>query len=114
MVRRGKKSVRNVDIPSEIKTSTRGVGGRISHPSPRSTILFGICLWKLRDGIKIAIAFRQWEIVKYIWKYPVTFTKAPEMADPSMLAEKGTGKLIEPEDMNRPVEFDKPIEPGDM
>ncbi len=78
-------------------------------------ILFGICLWKLSDGIKIAITFRRWELVKYIWKYPAPESvKAPEMAYPAMLTEVPIGKIFDVEDMDKEPEPVKLIEPEDV
>ena len=78
-------------------------------------ILFGICIRKDREGIKLAIRIRRWEKTIYLKKYPdPVYPKAPQMAYPSMLTEKPIGKIFDVEDMDKEPEPIKLIEPEDM
>ena len=78
-------------------------------------ILFGVCIRRDREGIKIAIRIRRWEKVIYLKKYPEAEpVKAPEMAYPSMLTEMPVGKIFDVGDMDKEPEKIKLIEPEDM
>ena len=79
-------------------------------------VLYGICIRKDRRGILIAFKIMRWEKVIYLKRYLIPpHVKAPELPDTAMLAEKGTGQIIEPEDIiNGTVKLEKPLEPEDI
>jgi hypothetical protein len=53
--------------------------------------------------------------VMLLKKKEVIYPKAPELPDPALLARKGTGQIIEPEDIiNGTIEAEKPLEPEDI
>ena len=106
-----------VTFSGPLTRAMRG-GGAIPRPSVRrrSGILFGFCLRSVSDGLNLAFRIKGWEKVIYLIKYPpMPFIKAPEMADPSLLAELPTDKPIQPEDIiNGTVEMRKGLEPEEI
>lgn len=77
-----------------------------------------IALYVDSEGIKFVFLLRLSKLninkVKVLRKREVKLVKAPELEDPTMLTEVPTGKVIEPEDMDRELELEKPLEPEDM
>ncbi len=79
-------------------------------------VLFGICIRKDRDGIRLVITTRRWDKSICLKKYPEPESvKAPEMAYPSMLTKIPTGRIFDTEDIiNGEPQVPKLIEPEDM
>jgi hypothetical protein len=77
-----------------------------------------IALYDDIQGVKFVFMLTLWRIninkVMLLKKRKRRYPKAPQLEDPTDLTEVPTGKIIEPEDMNADIEFDRPLEPEDM